>query len=205
MFAIEQKIEKLPFTSEISWEWVLSIALAIWTGALFEQLWYENSDLKIWWRGKNKKFEVISLTVNGQMEPRARIAKTKIKFIKPISKGHLYLKAYTCTGLNRAPKVHVIDLGEISNITSDQEKEIVLATEAIAYPNWIPFHSTIGPPNSLTPVSLIGSSENIIELELKTLFSKQKTKFFIKCLSYGGADYGAGLYAQSEENDIFKI
>lgn len=201
---LEQQASTSQFWVGLPWGWLTACFVAFLIGQLVQDFFNPKSWIRENWHDWTNKFEVSMLNVGGQMEPRARLIRAKIRFTKRIPKGHLYLRAYTCTGKNREPKVYVVDLGELNNIAPDTEKEIRLATEAIAYPGWTPFHSTIGPPDAEQPISLVGSSKNVIEIELKTRFLTQKTKFFIESLTYGGADYGSGLYAQHEEDDIFE-
>lgn len=190
---------------QLPWGDIALWALIFWVGTIWADLFSKNSDIKSLFRRATRRFEVSLLAVGGQMEPRARIVRAKIRFVKRIKRGHLYLRAYTNTGKKVAHRVQIIDLGELHNITPDTEKEIRLATEAIAYSGWKPTHSTIGPPDADAPISLIGSSRNIIEIELKAGLFCQKERICVETLNYGGKEYGAGLFALHEDEDLFAI
>ncbi len=202
---LEQKASTSEFWLNLPWGWMTLCFLSFFVGQVVQDVFNSKSWIRQNWKDWTRKFEVTALNVSGQMKPRARIVVARIRFVKRINKGHLYLRAYTCTGMKRNSKVFVADLGEINNVAPDTEQQIRLATDAIAYPGWEPFNSTIGPPDADNPISLVGSSANVIEIELKTLLLKQTTRFFVKSMSYGGTDYGVGLYAQHEEEDIFEV
>jgi len=184
-------------------------AMAFIAGLLIQDMLYPNSWIKKNWRDFTNKFEIVWLNVSYSENPRRLEVNVRIRFVRPIKSASLSLRIHSCTGMNYAPHIHPIHIENLSNIMKDEQRIIKIATLVISHPGWIPFHSTWGnSPLSvdLNSPSLVGRSKNVVYLELTgPMIIPQRHKFFVANLDYAAAHAIPAIYAQDEDEDIFKI
>lgn len=173
----------------------LGFALAVWAVDPFT-----NDSRLLQLRGwLFDRFRVHALTVGEPLSAAGDILSVDITLrFRKVTKGHLWLRVYSCTGMARPPLEFVVDLGVV-----DQPKGGKLHYEVarllITHPGCDP-EQTQG---WIGGESLVGNSQNIAYLELRGAFPTQVYRFFVARSDYAGQQAKPGLFVIGEDEDIF--
>src|SRR5205823_478924 len=136
------------------------------------------------WRYWTRKFEIVSLNVCYAEDPRRLDVRASIRFVRYIRSARLTLRVFSCTNSVADLLIHVINLGELTNISKHETRTIEIAKLAIPYPGWSPVHSSWGPGRPDHTKALIGASKNIVEIELIGTLVPQRHRVFVSNLHY---------------------
>lgn len=184
-------------------------AIGFVAGMLLQDVTNPQSWLRESWKEQINKFEVEGLRIGHSVDgPKRLEVNVHIKFLRRLKSADLALRVHSCTGMQYAPHIHPIKVEHLSDVMKDERHIIRLCTLVISHPGWTPYHSTWGSAPLSTTMSapaLIRGSKNVVYVELTGPWMLRQTqKFFVANLDYGSGESTPALYAQNEDEDIFK-
>lgn len=187
--------------------WLLALAFS--AGLIVGDMCYPNSWVYANWRYFTRKFEIIGLYTNFLENPKRLEIKVLINFVRRVRSSRLSLLVHSYTGLTHtSPHVDAIHVEHLKDIMKGERRNIKIVTLVIPHPGWMPFHSIWGntPLSVDLNVPVLGhSSRNVVYLELRGTLIPQRHKFYIANLGYGQPSEMPAIYAQDENEDVFKI